>query len=74
MKRFVEKFMFRFVWKLPHSLIYYCALRAAANATCGEFGNKTPEEVSIMDMIDAWGKKRGGDKSFRTLMKELEEK
>jgi len=65
MKRYVEKFMFWFVWKLPKQLVYFCAIRAAANATCGEYSNKTPDEVSIMDMLGAWENNRGGDKSFR---------
>lgn len=67
MKLHIEKFIIWFVWLLPAKLIYYCAVRAAANATTGDYGNKTPGDVSIIDMLEAWSSGRGGDKSFRTV-------
>ena len=46
----------RFTWFLPAKAIYWCGIRMAAYATTGDYSNKEPDNVSIMDMLKAWEK------------------
>jgi hypothetical protein len=43
------------VWKLPREMVLQCAIRVAAHATGGKWGNNNPSDVSIIQMMDRWG-------------------
>lgn len=42
------------IWKLPKSLVYWCAIRLGAHATTGEFSNTVVPELSFMDALKRW--------------------
>ena len=41
-------------WKLPHRLVYWCAIRVAANATQGAHSNQEVPALTIMDALKSW--------------------
>lgn len=49
-----EKIWEYLAWKLPRRLVYWCAIRLAAAATTGRYSSRTPDEVSVLDALDAW--------------------
>ena len=49
-----EKVVSWVAWHLPEYLVYWCALRVLAFATTGKYGNKHPDEISVLDAVEAW--------------------
>jgi hypothetical protein len=49
--KMLEKFMFWLAWKMPKSLVYFCAIRVGAHATTGKYGNTIVPELTMMDAI-----------------------
>lgn len=44
-----------FIWKLPRSLVYYCAIRLIAEATSGpKYGNTIVPELTACDALKRW--------------------
>ena len=41
-------------YKLPREIVYYCLIRAGAEATTTVYADKCPDEVSIMALLDSW--------------------
>jgi hypothetical protein len=49
-----ERIITGIAWALPRELVMWCFVRVAAHATMGEYGNNTPDNVSIMDALQRW--------------------
>lgn len=39
----------------PRRLVYYCAIRLGAHATCGKHGSQIVPELYFMDALERWG-------------------
>lgn len=46
--------MLAFVWKLPKSIVYWCAIRLGANATQGEYSNQSVTDLTFVDALKRW--------------------
>lgn len=53
-RRPLERLKLAFVWMLPRSLVYWCAIRLIAHATQGKWGNQIVPELSAMDALGRW--------------------
>lgn len=52
--RWREWWCWKLAWAVPERLVYFVALRAAAWATQGKWGNESPNSVSVMQMLSRW--------------------
>jgi hypothetical protein len=43
-------------YRLPNSVVYWCAIRVGAHATCGPWGNESPTELLAMTALERWRK------------------
>ena len=50
----MEKIWIKIAWLLPRQLVMWAAIRLAAHATQGEYGNTIVPELSMMDAIKRW--------------------
>ena len=50
-----EKFLLWFCWKLPRSVVYWCAIRLMAHATTGQFSNQEVPALLAVDALKRWG-------------------
>jgi len=48
------RFMQWLAWKLPRDLVYFSAIRLAANATTGSHSNQIVPELRFMDAVKRW--------------------
>lgn len=46
-----ERLLFKLVWMVPKRVVYFCTIRAVAEATSGDYGADCPSDVSVMDML-----------------------
>jgi len=53
-EKYKEKFLLAIVWKLPKSIVYWCAIRLGANATQGEWENESPTDLKFMTALKRW--------------------
>lgn len=51
-----ERLIMWFVWLLPKWIVYWCAIRLGAYATCGKYGSQIVPELKFMDALDRWAK------------------
>lgn len=51
-----EKFWTWLAYRMPRKLVYWCAIRLMAHATCGKYGTTIVPELSAMDALDRWDK------------------
>lgn len=49
-----ETVPFWIAWRLPKSLVYWCAIRLNAHATMGTYGSQVVPELRAMDALDRW--------------------
>ena len=49
-----DKILMSVVWKLPKSIVYFCAIRLVAYATTGKYSRTIVPELSAMDAIKRW--------------------
>jgi hypothetical protein len=49
-----DRFWSWLAWKLPRRLAYWASIRVSAYATMGEYGNTSPNDISIMDALRRW--------------------
>lgn len=49
-----EKVLMWIVWRLPHAVVYWCAIRVGCNATQGKWSNKSPTGLLFMDALKRW--------------------
>lgn len=48
-----ERFYRWLAWRLPRSLVKWCAVRLMAHATF-ILPSRTPDDITIIDMLGAW--------------------
>jgi len=49
-----EKLWMWVAWRLPRPLVEWCAIRLMAHATQGQWGNESPDAVSVMTALKRW--------------------
>ena len=49
-----ERLWIRIAWMMPHSLVYWCAIRIGAHATTGKWSNQIVPELLFMDALERW--------------------
>jgi len=54
-----EKFLLWFCWKLPRSVVYWCAIRLMAHATTGQFSDQVVPELTCTIALARWDCKSG---------------
>lgn len=57
--------LMRIVCRLPHRVVYWCMIRAWANATTGPYSDLEAPAVTMDHVARAWGKRIGGDELFQ---------
>lgn len=50
----LDKILMKLAWLLPRRIVMWCAIRVAAHATTGKYGNQVVPELSAMDAIQRW--------------------
>lgn len=50
----LDKLAMWLAWKLPKRLVYFCAVRLAANATQGKYSNQEVPALTAMDALKRW--------------------
>lgn len=53
-----EKIITAIVWRLPRDVVYWCAIRVAADATQGEYSNQVVPDLLMTDALKRWEKKK----------------
>jgi hypothetical protein len=53
-RRRLDKILMSIAWSLPKSLVKWCCIRVFAIATTGKYSNKTPDQVTIFDALEAF--------------------
>ncbi len=53
-----EKIVLWFVWHLPKSLVYWCAIRVGTFATTGEYGHLETTELNFLDALGRWRERK----------------
>lgn len=51
-----ERFWMWLAWRLPLRLVYWATVRCAAHATTGQYGDTVTPGVTIIQMLERWGK------------------
>lgn len=54
-----EKIWMFIAWRLPRTLVYWCAIRLMAHATQGQYGNTVVPELAAMDALKRWENPNG---------------
>lgn len=54
LNRRVEKFWMFVAWRMPKTLVMWCAVRVGAHATQGEYGDQVVPELKFMDGLKRW--------------------
>lgn len=49
-----EKLWIWIAWRLPRSLVKWCAFRVGAHATQGQYETQIVPELSFMDAMQRW--------------------
>lgn len=58
MERFKEWLAIKIAYNfLPRRVIYWCAIRVAANATQGKWGSQVVPDLTAMDALQRWEKR-----------------
>ena len=50
-----ERLMKWLAWRLPRSLVMWCAIRLIAHGTMGRYGNTDPHDLNVMEALRRWG-------------------
>jgi len=45
-----------FVWRIPRSVAYWCAIRLGAHATQGVYSQQIVPDLMFMDVLERWDK------------------
>lgn len=54
MECYVEKLVIKIAWLLPQRLVYWCAIRLWAYATCGRYGNTVVSDITFVGALKRW--------------------
>jgi hypothetical protein len=49
-----ERIWIWIAWHLPRTLVMWCAIRVAANATQGEHSSQVVPDLTIMEALKRW--------------------
>lgn len=49
-----EKAIMWAAYKLPRSLVYWCAIRVGAHATVGKYSDQVVPDLTFMDALKRW--------------------
>ena len=49
-----ERIWMWIAWRLPRTLVMWCAVRIGANATQGEYSSQVVPDLSFMDAMQRW--------------------
>jgi hypothetical protein len=52
--RLRERMLMAVAWRLPRSLVSWCAIRVAAHATTGRYGDTVVPELGAMEALRRW--------------------
>jgi hypothetical protein len=50
----LEKITMAIAWRLPRSLVYWCAIRLGAHATQGPYSNQEVLALNFVDALKRW--------------------
>jgi hypothetical protein len=50
----IEKIWMWIAWRLPHTLVMWCAIRVGAHATQGEYSSQVVPDLKFMDALQRW--------------------
>ncbi len=53
-KRLKEQFWVGLAWWMPNKLVYWCVVRAMANATTGIWGDTIASELTAFQVLERW--------------------
>lgn len=56
--RQLERLLLRLVWKLPRTLVMWCAIRVGAHATTGRYADQVVLELTFTDALQRWEVRR----------------
>jgi hypothetical protein len=59
LSRLKEKFLLWLVWKLPRTLVYWCAIRVGSEATTDQYSNQCVPDLLFMDALKRWERDSG---------------
>ncbi len=54
MKRLWDKACMKVAWMLPERVVMWASIRLMAHATQGQWGNESPDSVSVMTALKRW--------------------
>lgn len=49
-----EKVLVWVVWRLPRSLVYWCAVRLMSAATVGRYADTDPTQLDVVTALERW--------------------
>ena len=49
-----DKWKLWIIHRLPKWVVYWCAIRLGAHATCGKYGNQNVPELKFMEALKRW--------------------
>jgi len=58
-----ERFLVWLAWKLPNRLCYWAYMRVHAHATCTDYRDKHPDEVTWSQAAVSWERRKLGERS-----------
>ena len=50
----IDTFWMKLAWLMPKRLIYWCAIRLAANATQGNYSSQVVPELTVIEALGRW--------------------
>lgn len=54
------------VWRLPHEVIMWSAVRLIAHGTTGAYSGTVVSELAVMEALKRWDDLNGGDRRYGT--------
>lgn len=57
--KIIERLWPKFYFKLPPTLVYYCAMRVWSESTSGPYGNTIVPEITAGESVQRFARKHG---------------
>lgn len=54
-----ERILIALAWKMPRSLVYWCAIRLMAHATTGRYSSQVVPDLTALDALKRWDDDNG---------------
>lgn len=64
LEKLAEKLLIKIVWRLPRTMVMWCAIRVGAHATNGKWSSQEVPALSFIDAIQRWDDKPWDDKPW----------